>query len=128
MATPKPRKTAQAGKANKPAGPKKSAKSAAPPPKPTSFMNWLGRQVGHVKKAVKTDVTNPAAPRLQNGAANPQPTAPEPEPAPNVPQVVYRDAKAEEVELPDQPGVKLRRTIIDEVIVEEKQKKGDSSQ
>ena len=94
-----------------------------------SFWNWLGRQVGHVKKAVATDVTKPAAPQLQNnGAAKPQPAAPEPDPSPDAPQVVYRDAKAEEVELPDQPGVKLRRTIIDEVIVEEKTKKGDSSQ
>jgi hypothetical protein len=96
-----------------------------------SFWNWLGRQVGHVKKAVHTDVAPPVAPRLQNGAANPQPaeqpaTAP-PGPTPEAPQVIYRDAKAEEVELPDQPGVKLRRTIIDEVIVDEK-KKGDRSQ
>jgi len=99
-----------------------------------SFWNWLGRQVGHVKKAVATDVTKPAAPpQLQNHvAAKPQPAeqpAPaEPNPTPDAPQVIYRDAKAEEVELPDQPGVKLRRTIIDEVIVEEKTKKGDSSQ
>jgi hypothetical protein len=92
-----------------------------------SFWNWLGRQVGHVKKAVATDVTKPAAPQLQdNTAPAPQP-APQPNPAPGAPQIVYRDAKAEEVELPDQPGVKLRRTIIDEVIVEET-KKGDSSQ
>jgi hypothetical protein len=34
--------------------------------------------------------------------------------------VIYRDEKAQEVEMPDQPGVKLRRTIIDEVIVEER--------
>jgi hypothetical protein len=34
------------------------------------------------------------------------------------PTVVYRDNKVEEAELPDRPGVKLRRTIIDEVIVE----------
>ena len=93
-----------------------------------SFWNWLGRQVGHVKKAVATDVTKPAAPpQLQNGgAAKPQAAeqpATEPHPAPDAPQVVYRDAKAEEVELPDQPGVRLRRTIIDEVIVEEKKDK-----
>lgn len=83
---------------------------------------WLGRQVGHVKKAVKTDVTQ--------GAAQPQQPAPPTEPprqeqVPPVPpeeppkQVIYREEKAEEVELPDRPGVKLRRTIIDEVIVEE---------
>jgi hypothetical protein len=41
--------------------------------------------------------------------------------------VVYRDDKIEEVEHPTQPGVILRRTIIDEVIVDEEreQTKGD---
>ena len=77
-----------------------------------SFWNWLGRQVGHVKKAVKADVKRPAAAALPPEGARPADA--------DVPQVVYRDAKAEEVELPDQPGVKLRRTIIDEVIVEQK--------
>ena len=78
-----------------------------------SFWNWLGRQVGHVKKAVKTDVRKPAAP----DGAKPQAVSETPGADPG--QIVYRDAKAEEVELPDRPGVKLRRTIIDEVIVEE---------
>jgi len=58
------------------------------------FFGWLGRQVGHVKKAVQTD---PAA-----GAA---------------PKVAYRKEKVEEVDHPQDPGVKLRRTTIDEVIV-----------
>lgn len=90
-----------------------------------SFWNWLGRQVGHVKKAVKTDVAKPRAPLPADGA-KPKATA---EPStPAAPQVIYRDESAEEVELPDQPGVKLRRTVIDEVIVEEQKKKGDSSQ
>jgi len=94
-------------------------------PQGDSFWNWLGRQVGHVKKAVATDVTKPAvSPQLQAEAAKPQ--AAEQSTAagagPSNPQVVYRDAKAEEVELPDQPGVKLRRTIIDEVIVEPEKK------
>ena len=67
---------------------------------------WLGRQVGHVKKAVKTDVekgtgTNGAGVRVGEEKA-----------------VVYREEKAEEVELPDRPGVVLRRTVIDEVIVD----------
>lgn len=78
-----------------------------------SLWNWLGRQIGHVKKAVTTDVTRPALPKAP--PAQPQPA----EPAPEAPKVIYRDEKAEEVELPDQPGVKLRRTVIDEVIVEE---------
>ncbi len=85
-----------------------------------SLWNWLGRQIGHVKKAVKTDVTKPAA--LPQPPATPQQEAApqQPPPKPESPNVIYRDEKAEEVELPDQPGVKLRRTVIDEVIVEEK--------
>jgi hypothetical protein len=55
------------------------------------FFGWLGRQVGHVKKAVQTD---PAAPKIK-----------------------YRTEKVEEVEHPADPGLKLRRTTIDEVIV-----------
>src|SRR4051794_36926538 len=98
-----------------------------------SLWNWLGRQVGHVKKAVQADVTK-HAPKLQGEGAKPQAAeqqaaAAPPAAPPAAPQVIYRDAKAEEVELPDQPGVKLRRTIIDEVIVDEKKhEKGDSSQ
>lgn len=56
------------------------------------LFGWLGRQVGHIKKAVHTD------------------TAPH--------EVAYRNEKIEEAEHPEQPGMKLRRTIIDEVIVE----------
>ena len=88
------------------------------------LFGWLGRQVGHVKKAVKTDVTQPAAlpqsPPPQQAAPPPPQTPP---PAPAQPNVIYREEKAEEVELPDQPGVKLRRTVIDEVIVEKKEEK-----
>jgi hypothetical protein len=65
---------------------------------------WLGRQVGHVKKAVKADVT-------KKPATNPPVEGTEE-------AVVYREEKAEEVELPDRPGVVLRRTVIDEVIVD----------
>lgn len=54
---------------------------------------WLGRQVGHIKKAIHTDVEAPQ-------------------------QVTYRNRQVEEAEHPDQPGVKLRRTTIDEVIVQ----------
>ena len=52
---------------------------------------WLGRQFGHVKKAVKADVSK---------------------------QIVHRQQKVEEAKLPDQPNVTLRRTVIDEVIVD----------
>ena len=34
------------------------------------------------------------------------------------PKVIYRQGKVEEQPMPDQPGVKLRRTTIDEVIVD----------
>lgn len=56
------------------------------------LFGWLGRQVGHIKKAIQTD--------------------------PGGPKVAYRNAKVEEAEHPEQPGVKLRRTTIDEVIVQ----------
>jgi len=54
------------------------------------FLGWLGRQVGYVKKAMSTDVTQ---------------------------QIVHREEKVEEAKLPDKPNVTLRRTVIDEVIV-----------
>jgi hypothetical protein len=92
----------------------------APKAKNDSLWNWLGRQIGHVKKAVTTDVTKPA---VLPPAPQPQPPPPQSEaPQPQQPKVIYRDQKAEEVELPDRPGVKLRRTVIDEVIVDEKPK------
>ena len=64
--------------------------SDAPPGK--GVFGWLGRQVGHLKKAIATD--------------------------PAQSQVAYRAQKVEEADHPEQPGVKLRRTVIDEVIVE----------
>jgi hypothetical protein len=85
-------------------------------PPPTSVFGWLGRQIGHVKRAVKADVTKPAP-------AKPPPT-PKPRPKPKAkPKVVYRDNKVEEVDHPTQPGVKLRRTVIDEVIVDDPNKR-----
>ena len=57
------------------------------------FLGWLGRQVGHVKKAVKTDVTAPS-------------------------KIVYRECTIEEKESPTDPNLKFRRTVIDEVIKE----------
>lgn len=58
------------------------------------FWGWLGRQVGHVTKATKIDVGGP--------------------------QVVRRVNRVQEAAHPEQPNVKLRRTVIDEVIVEKK--------
>lgn len=63
--------------------------------KPDSFLGWLGRQVGFVNKAIKTDVTN-----------NP----------PRQPNVVYRADNVEEAPHPEQPNMTLRRTTIDEVV------------
>lgn len=57
------------------------------------LFGWLGRQVGHIKKAIQTDVADPE-------------------------KVAYRNQQVEEAEHPEQPGVKLRRTTIDEVIVQ----------
>lgn len=64
----------------------------SPPDRPgNGFFGWLGRQVGYVTKALKTDVT--------------------PE------KTVYRKQEVREEPLPEDPGVILRRTTTDEVIV-----------
>lgn len=71
-----------------------SANSKATPPTPgKGFFGWLGRQVGHVTKALKVDV------------------------APTAPRTIYRDTKVEEKTLPQDPTMKLRRTVVDEVVV-----------
>lgn len=62
--------------------------------RPTSFMHWLGRQVGHVRKAIRTNVTE---------------------------QVIYRKDAVSEQPLPGQPDITLRRTTIDEVVVRKDQ-------
>jgi hypothetical protein len=59
------------------------------------FLGWLGRQIGHVRNAVKADVQKKQ-------------------------EIVHREDHVEEAKLPDQPGLVLRRTVIDEVIVEKK--------
>jgi len=56
------------------------------------LLGWLGRQVAYVRKALKTDVSDS--------------------------KTIYRDTKIEEKPLPQDPNVKLRRTVIDEVVVE----------
>ena len=55
------------------------------------LLGWLGRQVGYVRRAVKADVTR---------------------------ETVYRDERVEEAKLPQDPSVTLRRTTVDEVIVQ----------
>jgi hypothetical protein len=58
------------------------------------LFGWFGRQFGYVKKAVKQDVAGP--------------------------RTVYREQKVAEAPHPEDPNVKLRRTTIDEVIVDAK--------
>ncbi|MEM8874831.1 MAG: hypothetical protein AAGD32_11310 [Planctomycetota bacterium] len=55
--------------------------------KPDNLFRWLGRQVGHVKRAVK-----PAE------------------------KVVYQREQVEEKDHPDDPNLTLRRTTKDEVV------------
>jgi hypothetical protein len=140
--------------ATKPAASKPQPKQPAKPG--SGLMGWLGRQVGHVKKAVKTDVTKGAAAKPASGgqtrpAANPShgsrpaganfAAASRPSPASKpaataetshtttaMEKVIYREDKVEEAELPDRPGVILRRTIIDEVVVETETKQADPNQ
>jgi hypothetical protein len=61
------------------------------------FLGWLGRQVGFVKKAMKADVGK---------------------------KIIHREQRVEEAKVPEQPNVTLRRTVIDEVIVEKKTSDG----
>jgi hypothetical protein len=112
---------------------KPSAKAAGPGPKPgDGLLGWLGRQIGHVTKAVKADVTQPAG-KASGGKVGRQPgqgssASAKPGKAPpkqsksdvaaGGEMVLYRENKVEEAELPDRPGVILRRTIIDEVVVD----------
>ena len=59
------------------------------------FFGWLGRQVGHIRKAIKTDV------------------------APSD-RVVFRKQRVDEAAHPADPDLILRRTTIDEAIVQPK--------
>src|SRR6185503_18534962 len=84
------------------------------------LFGWLGRQVAYVKKAVQTKPkAGPPAKRsaAQTGGAE-EPVAEEPPSEGPGGGVLYRQGQVQEAEHPTQPGVKLRRTIIDEVIVD----------
>ena len=56
------------------------------------LFGWFGRQIGYVKKAIKSD--------------------------PAGPQKIYRNETIEEQPLPTDSNVKLRRTTIDEAFVD----------
>ncbi len=92
------------------------------PPKQT-FLSWLGRQVGHVHKAVKTDVSHSKATDKTPGvSANPtSPVSPSASATADS-RVIFRSDDTQERDLPGRPGVKLRRTVIDEVVVKAVQK------
>lgn len=79
------------------------------------LFGWLGRQIGYVSKAVRTDA---AAAPIQRPAPPVEPNEPEPPAGEPAGAVLYRQGQVQEAEHPTQAGVKLRRTIIDEVIVE----------
>lgn len=90
------------------------------------LFGWFGRQVGYVKKAVTTKPTaTPPAKRSAPQSGTPRTSSPH-TPKPPVPKpadqstgaVLYRQGQVQETEHPTQPGMKLRRTIIDEVIVD----------
>lgn len=66
------------------------------------LLGWLGRQVGYIAKAVKSDVSAEA------------------------PKTIYRNSTTEEKPLPNDPAVKLRRTVIDEVVVDQRNANGKS--
>lgn len=91
--------------------------ASTPPGK--GLFGWLGRQVGHVKKAVQAEPKALTKPPQKPAASGPA-TGPEPKPTAvqSDPKVLYREGRVEEADHPTQPGVKLRRTVIDEVIVE----------
>lgn len=76
----------------------------------SGFWQWLGRQVGHVKKAVETNVEAEAERQAQGDPEN---------------QVVYQNETVQELPHPENPNLKLRRTTIDEVIVEQKKLQGE---
>ena len=86
------------------------------------LFGWFGRQVGYVKKAVKTKPTAsaPAKRSASQSRSDPPPRTDRPTPpaADSTGAVLYRQGQVQEAEHPTQPGVKLRRTIIDEVIVD----------
>jgi len=75
---------------------------------------WLGRQVGYVKKAVRTKPAALPGPKPQAPPSSSSAAPPAEPPA----EKLYENRKVEEVPHPENSHIKLRRTIIDEAIVE----------
>jgi hypothetical protein len=73
-----------------PSGPGGPRPTKAPPGK--GLFGWLGRQIGHVSKAIQTEIPEP-------------------------PKTIYRESRVEEQPHPADPNVVLRRTVIDEAVV-----------
>lgn len=65
--------------------------------KPSSFFNWIGRQIGFVSGAVRK---NP----------------------PDEPIIAHCETTVQEATPPGQPNVTLRRTTIDQVIIKPENK------
>ena len=129
---------------------RKPAAKPSPKPKPSKpgdgLLGWFGRQVGHVKNAVKADVPKPGETKTPAAGKSPPGKSPTGKPAAgktgasksgpsktrstgkqsaaaphqnaSAETVIYREDTVELAELPDRPGMMLRRTIIDEVVVE----------
>ena len=75
---------------------------SSPRPLPgKGLFGWLGRQVGYVTRAIR----HPVAPR--GGPVDAGTSA----------QTIYRGKKVLEEQMPGNPEVMLRRTVIDEAIV-----------
>jgi len=68
-------------------------------PKGKGFFGWLGRQVGYVKKAVQTD--------------------------PSAEKKLFEKTRVEEAPHPENPNIKLRRTVIDEAIEQRRREMRD---
>lgn len=80
---------------------------------------WMGRQVGYVTGAMRADVEKQAA-----GGGKEAAEEKSGEEKGAAEKVVYREEKVEEKALPGAEGVRLRRTVVDEVVVEGREEVG----
>ena len=85
--------------------------------KPEPLISWFKRQVAYVKEALETDAHGNPLPKKE--AASDSPVNPD---------AIYRKTHVEEQPLPQNPSLKLRRTVIDEVIPEKPASPDSSNQ